>query len=171
MELQAAKYHPQEVVHPSPKNLSWRNHPFRFPPIKLFYPWRHLSSTSLNVNMRNLFSIKITGIFLQTIRYYISTQTVAGKIHHLFDLDYIFECLNTFSPKYQTTYATIDHSRRHHSKKSNSNSRKGLMHSASCPFKVKQIHSDTFIYLQIPSYTFIYLFQYLQIPSNTIRYH
>ena len=47
------------------------------------------------------------------------------------------------SPKYHNNYATIDHSRRHSSSSKNSSkfggnrsSKGGLMHSASCPFKV-----------------------------------
>jgi hypothetical protein len=41
--------------------------------------------------------------------------------------------------RYQTNYATIDHSRRHHNKaaKINNTRQKGLMHSSSCPFKVR----------------------------------
>eukprot|EP00093_Oithona_nana_P006064 06064.XXX_25551_35920_1 [CDS] Oithona nana genome sequencing. len=72
-------------------------------------------------------------------------QLIFDKNHRHFAADDSVLYLNTnsSSPKYQTTYATIDHSRRHHSKKSNSNSRKGLMHSASCPFKGEPHHQQS----------------------------
>lgn len=57
---------------------------------------------------------------------------------HFASDDSVLYINNSSSPKYQTNYATIDHSRRHnkHSKINSNRSSKGLMHSASCPFKV-----------------------------------